>query len=88
MPNFSKYRALVAMRSAADGTAMLTKPIANCSTVVTPDRYRFRGDRTEGDSVASVGGRREEETEQDEAPAGVDQRLPDRVEPDLGETPR
>ena len=41
MPNFWKYLALVATRPAADGTAMLTNPIANCSTVVTPTGTGF-----------------------------------------------
>ena len=52
IPNFSKYRALVATRPAAEGTAMLTNPIANCSTVVTPIGTGF-GD-TAASAVASV----------------------------------
>ena len=48
IPNFWKYRALVATRPAADGTAMLTNPIANCSTVVTPIGIGF------GDTAATA----------------------------------
>ena len=48
IPNFWKYRALVATRPAADGMAMLTKPIANCSIVVTPTGTGF------GDTAASA----------------------------------